>query len=45
MRALIASLALLAGACASVQAPPQYWRSQPRDFKNVFGPDARIGQR
>ena len=30
---------------ASVQAPPQYWRSQPRDFKNVFGPDARIGQR
>ncbi len=30
---------------ASVQAPPQYWRSQPRDFKNVFGPYARIGQR
>jgi len=30
---------------ANVQAPPQYWRSQPRNFKNVFGPDARIGQR
>ena len=30
---------------ASVQAPPQYWRSQPRDLKNVFGPGARIGQR
>ncbi|MDM0044787.1 NADH:flavin oxidoreductase/NADH oxidase [Variovorax dokdonensis] len=30
---------------ASVEAPPQYWRSQPRDLKAVFGPDARIGQR
>ena len=30
---------------ASVAAPPQYWRSQPRELKGVFGPDARIGQR
>jgi 2,4-dienoyl-CoA reductase-like NADH-dependent reductase (Old Yellow Enzyme family) len=29
---------------ASVSAPPQYWRSQPREFKNLFG-DTRLGQR
>lgn len=29
---------------ATVQAPKQYWRSQPRDQKNLFG-DTRIGQR
>ena len=22
---------------AQVQAPPQYWRSQPREYKNLFG--------
>jgi 2,4-dienoyl-CoA reductase-like NADH-dependent reductase (Old Yellow Enzyme family) len=29
---------------ASVQAPPQYWRSQPREQKHLFG-DITIGQR
>jgi 2,4-dienoyl-CoA reductase-like NADH-dependent reductase (Old Yellow Enzyme family) len=29
---------------ASVQAPPQYWRSNPREFPNVFG-KTRIGMR
>ncbi|MEG1116823.1 MAG: oxidoreductase, partial [Janthinobacterium sp.] len=29
---------------AQVQAPPQYWRSQPREFKNLFG-DTTLGQR
>jgi 2,4-dienoyl-CoA reductase-like NADH-dependent reductase (Old Yellow Enzyme family) len=29
---------------AQVQAPPQYWRAQPREFKNLFG-DTRLGQR
>jgi 2,4-dienoyl-CoA reductase-like NADH-dependent reductase (Old Yellow Enzyme family) len=29
---------------ARVQAPPQYWRSQPRQFKNLFG-DTTLGQR
>ena len=29
---------------ASVEAPRQYWRSQPRDLKTLFG-DTRIGQR
>jgi 2,4-dienoyl-CoA reductase-like NADH-dependent reductase (Old Yellow Enzyme family) len=29
---------------ASVTAPPQYWRSQPRDQKKLFG-DTTIGQR
>jgi len=29
---------------ASVSAPPQYWRSQPHEFKNLFG-DTRLGQR
>ncbi len=29
---------------ASVQAPPQYWRSQPREQKHLFG-DISIGQR
>lgn len=29
---------------AQVQAPPQYWRSQPRGLQGLFG-DARIGQR
>ncbi|MDQ7978988.1 NADH:flavin oxidoreductase/NADH oxidase [Paraburkholderia sp. SARCC-3016] len=29
---------------ASVQAPPQYWRSQPRDQKALFG-DISFGQR
>jgi len=27
-----------------VQAPPQYWRSQPRDQKALFG-DISFGQR
>jgi 2,4-dienoyl-CoA reductase-like NADH-dependent reductase (Old Yellow Enzyme family) len=29
---------------ASVSAPPQYWRSQPHAYKNLFG-DTRLGQR
>jgi len=29
---------------AQVEVPPQYWRSQPRDLKALFG-DARMGQR
>ena len=29
---------------AQVEAPPQYWRSQPRELKALFG-DTRIGQR
>ncbi len=29
---------------AQVDAPPQYWRSQPRGLNNLFG-DAKIGQR
>lgn len=29
---------------AQVAAPPQYWRSQPRELKNLFG-DTRLGQR
>ena len=29
---------------AQVQAPPQYWRSQPRELKALFG-DTRIGAR
>ena len=29
---------------ASVKAPPQYWRSQPRDQKALFG-DISFGQR
>ena len=29
---------------ARVTAPPQYWRSQPREFKNLFG-DTTLGQR
>jgi 2,4-dienoyl-CoA reductase-like NADH-dependent reductase (Old Yellow Enzyme family) len=29
---------------ATVTAPPQYWRSQPREYKNLFG-DTRLGQR
>lgn len=29
---------------AQVQAPPQYWRSQPREFKNLFG-ETKLGQR
>ncbi|CAN5487986.1 NADH:flavin oxidoreductase/NADH oxidase [soil metagenome] len=29
---------------AQVEAPPQYWRSQPRELKALFG-DARIGAR
>jgi 2,4-dienoyl-CoA reductase-like NADH-dependent reductase (Old Yellow Enzyme family) len=29
---------------AQVQAPPQYWRSQPHELKNLFG-DTRLGQR
>jgi 2,4-dienoyl-CoA reductase-like NADH-dependent reductase (Old Yellow Enzyme family) len=29
---------------ASVAAPPQYWRSQPHEFKHLFG-DTRLGQR
>ena len=30
---------------AAVAAPKQYWRSQPRELKGLFGPDAKIGQR
>jgi 2,4-dienoyl-CoA reductase-like NADH-dependent reductase (Old Yellow Enzyme family) len=29
---------------AQVAAPPQYWRCQPREMKNLFG-DTRLGQR
>ena len=29
---------------AQVDAPPQYWRSQPRELKNLFG-ETRLGQR
>ena len=29
---------------AQVQAPPQYWRSQPREYKDLFG-TTRLGQR
>ncbi|MBV8626916.1 MAG: oxidoreductase, partial [Paraburkholderia sp.] len=29
---------------ASVEAPPQYWRSQPREQKTLFG-DTTLGQR
>ncbi|MDB5960745.1 MAG: oxidoreductase [Massilia sp.] len=29
---------------AQVAAPPQYWRSQPRQYKDLFG-DTRLGQR
>jgi 2,4-dienoyl-CoA reductase-like NADH-dependent reductase (Old Yellow Enzyme family) len=29
---------------ATVAAPPQYWRSQPHEFKKLFG-DTRLGQR
>jgi 2,4-dienoyl-CoA reductase-like NADH-dependent reductase (Old Yellow Enzyme family) len=29
---------------AQVQVPPQYWRSQPRGFTNLFG-DVKVGQR
>jgi len=29
---------------ASVTAPKQYWRAQPREFKDVFG-EIRVGQR
>ncbi|QGZ62768.1 NADH:flavin oxidoreductase/NADH oxidase [Paraburkholderia acidisoli] len=29
---------------ATVNAPPQYWRSQPRDQKNLFG-ETTLGQR
>jgi 2,4-dienoyl-CoA reductase-like NADH-dependent reductase (Old Yellow Enzyme family) len=29
---------------AQVQAPPQYWRSQPRGCANLFG-DVKVGQR
>jgi 2,4-dienoyl-CoA reductase-like NADH-dependent reductase (Old Yellow Enzyme family) len=29
---------------ARVAAPPQYWRSQPRQYKDLFG-DTRLGQR
>ena len=29
---------------AQVAAPPQYWRSQPREMKNLFG-EIRLGQR
>jgi 2,4-dienoyl-CoA reductase-like NADH-dependent reductase (Old Yellow Enzyme family) len=29
---------------ATVAAPPQYWRSQPHQFKQLFG-DTRLGQR
>jgi 2,4-dienoyl-CoA reductase-like NADH-dependent reductase (Old Yellow Enzyme family) len=29
---------------AQVSAPPQYWRSQPREFKDLFG-ETRLGQR
>jgi len=27
-----------------VAAPPQYWRSQPRQYKALFG-ETRLGQR
>ncbi len=27
---------------AHVAAPPQYWRSQPRGLKDLFGPDAKV---
>jgi len=27
-----------------VTAPKQYWRAQPREFKDVFG-EIRVGQR
>jgi 2,4-dienoyl-CoA reductase-like NADH-dependent reductase (Old Yellow Enzyme family) len=30
---------------ASVEGPPQYWRSQPGNLKNLFGPAARSGAR
>ncbi|WP_213956163.1 MULTISPECIES: NADH:flavin oxidoreductase/NADH oxidase [unclassified Variovorax] len=30
---------------AQVDAPKQYWRSQPRELKGLFGDGARIGQR
>jgi len=29
---------------AQVDAPPQYWRSQPRELKNLFG-ETKLGQR
>jgi 2,4-dienoyl-CoA reductase-like NADH-dependent reductase (Old Yellow Enzyme family) len=29
---------------AQVSAPPQYWRSQPREYKDLFG-ETRLGQR
>ncbi|HEX8787374.1 MAG TPA: NADH:flavin oxidoreductase/NADH oxidase [Telluria sp.] len=29
---------------ATVSAPPQYWRSQPHEYKHLFG-DTRLGQR
>ena len=29
---------------ATVEAPPQYWRSQPRDQKALFG-ETTLGQR
>jgi 2,4-dienoyl-CoA reductase-like NADH-dependent reductase (Old Yellow Enzyme family) len=29
---------------AQVAAPPQYWRSQPRQYKTLFG-ETRLGQR
>ena len=29
---------------ATVEAPPQYWRSQPRGMAGLFG-DVRIGMR
>jgi 2,4-dienoyl-CoA reductase-like NADH-dependent reductase (Old Yellow Enzyme family) len=29
---------------AQIEAPPQYWRSQPREFKTLFG-DIRVGLR
>ena len=30
---------------AEVSVPPQYWRSQPREAKALFGAEARIGMR
>ena len=30
---------------AQVQAPPQYWRAQPRGLKDLFGGEVRIGMR
>ncbi|MET0544298.1 MAG: NADH:flavin oxidoreductase/NADH oxidase [Variovorax sp.] len=30
---------------AEVEAPKQYWRSQPRELKGLFGSGAKIGQR